>query len=297
VTLPHTGGVTSQTGTGVLVRGAEYLRLVTLLLQRMRLASPTAGPWEAADAQWWARRERPTDAGGQLVWLDERGEPQAAVVLTNFGRSVQCDVLGGPDVPGSRRALWQAAIGRAAAVRTRVEFPVPPDDTVGRAELAASGLARDPADSVVACWLAPADRPAVPPLPPGCRLLSRAGAPDGPHPLIARNGAQVEERLRGCSLYRPELDLRVVTADGQTAGYGLFWPDPVTGVGLVEPMRTEEPYRGLGIASHILAAGLDGLARHGCRRLKVSNDLGLYLRAGFRPRPAPAAVVYIRPGR
>jgi predicted N-acetyltransferase YhbS len=42
-------------------------------------------------------------------------------------------------------------------------------------------------------------------------------------------------------------------------------------------------HQGRGIASHILAAGLDRLAAHGCRRLKVSNDIGLYLRAGFRP--------------
>lgn len=297
MTLPHTGAVTNQTGTGVLVRGAEYLRLVTSLLQRMRLASPTGGAWEASDAQWWARRERPTDADGQLVWLDRCGEPQAAVVLTNFGRTVQCDALARPEVPGGPRVLWQAAIGRAAAVRTRVEFPVRPDDAIGRAELAAAGYAPNPADSVVACWLAPADRPAIAPLPPGYRLLSRAGPPGEPHPLTARNGARVEERLRRCSLYRPELDLRVVAPDGQTAGYGLFWPDPVTGVGLVEPMRTEEPYRGRGIASHILAAGLDGLARLGCRRLKVSNDLGLYLRAGFRPLPGPAALVYTRPVR
>jgi GNAT superfamily N-acetyltransferase len=295
LSLPHTGAVTIQAESGVLVRGAEYLRLVTALLQRMRLASPTDGAWEAADAQWWARRERPTDAGGQLVWLDRRGEPEAAVILTNFGRSVQCDVLAAPDVPGGLRALWRAAIGRVTAVRTQVKFPVRPDDAAGRGELAAAGFAADPADSVVACWLAPADRPAVSPLPPGYRLLSWAGAPAGVHPLAARNGAQVEARLRECSLYRPELDLRVVAPDGQTAGYGLFWPDPVTGVGLVEPMRTEELYRGRGIASHILAAGLDGLARRGCRRLKVSSDLGLYLRAGFRPQPGPAAVVYTRP--
>jgi GNAT superfamily N-acetyltransferase len=289
--------VTNQADAGALVQGPEYLQLVTALLQRMRLASPTGGAWEAADAQWWARRERPTDAGGQLVWLDRCGGAEAAVVLTDFGHSVQCDVLTGPDDPGYRRAVWRAAIGRVAGVPTRVEFPVRPDDAVGRAELAAAGFGPDPGADVVACWLAPADRPAVPSLPPGYRLLSWAAAPDGPHPLSARNGPQVAERLRHCSLYRPELDLRVVAPDGQTAGHGLFWPDPVTGVGLVEPMRTEEPYQGRGIASHILAAGLDGLAAHGCRRLKVSNDLGLYLRAGFRPLPGPAAVGYTRPDR
>jgi predicted N-acetyltransferase YhbS len=83
---------------------------------------------------------------------------------------------------------------------------------------------------------------------------------------------------------------------GQVAGYGLFWADPVTGVGLVEPMRTEDGHQGRGIASHVLAAGLERLAARGCQRLKVSNDLGLYLRAGFRPLPAATAAVYTAGG-
>ena len=110
--------------------------------------------------------------------------------------------------------------------------------------------------------------------------------------MIARNGARVEQRLRECSLYRPELDLMVEAPDGRAAGYGLSWPDPVTGVGLVEPMRTEQAHERRGIASHILATGLDRLAAHGCQRLKVSNDIDLYLRAGFRPLRAATALIY-----
>ncbi len=50
-------------------------------------------------------------------------------------------------------------------------------------------------------------------------------------------------------------------------------------------MRIEQAHQGRGIARHVLAAGRDGLAAHGCRRLKVSNDIDLYLRAGFRAGP------------
>ncbi|MGH3159052.1 MAG: GNAT family N-acetyltransferase, partial [Streptosporangiaceae bacterium] len=57
----------------------------------------------------------------------------------------------------------------------------------------------------------------------------------------------------------------------------------------LRPSRTEVPYQGRGIASHILAAGLDRLAAHGCLRFKVASDISLYLRAGFRPwRPRSA---------
>ena len=107
--------------------------------------------------------------------------------------------------------------------------------------------------------------------------------------MIRRNGDHVAQRLAECSLYRPDLDLAVYAPNGDVAAYGLFWADPVTGVGLVEPMRTEDAYQGLGLARHVLTSGLDRLAGHGCSTLKVSyiegNDAArrLYLGAGFEP--------------
>jgi GNAT superfamily N-acetyltransferase len=276
----------------VVVGGTEYLRLATALLQRMRLAAPTGGVWEAADVQWWSRRERATDATGQLFWLERGGEPVAAVIRTGFPQAVQCDVLVLPADPGYRRAVWRAAISRADASGALAQFPVRPEDAAGVAELAAAGYRPDGRFGVVASWL-PADRrPKVPPLAAGYRLLDRAGAPGRPYPLAERSGPRAEQRLRQCSLYRPDLDLMVEAPDGRTAGYGLFWADSVTGVGLVEPIRTEQAHQRRGIASHILATGLDRLAAHGCRRLKVCSDLGLYQRAGFRS--ASTAAVYAR---
>jgi predicted N-acetyltransferase YhbS len=273
-----------------VVRGREYLRLVTRLLQHLRLTAASGGIWEAADAQWWSRTERSTDAAGQVFWLAD-GEPVAAVVRTEFEPSVQCDVLIGPAADGD--AVCAEALRRSDGT---TEFPVRDDDRRLIAALTESGYGPDRSEGIVTSWLAAAERPQVPPLAAGFRLLSRAEAADGPHPMTARNGAAVADRLRGCSLYRPELDLMVQAPDGQVAGYGLFWPDPVTGVGLVEPMRTEDAFQRLGIASHLLAAGLAKLTQCGCERLKVSSDLPLYLRAGFRPDPSAAATVYTRRG-
>jgi predicted N-acetyltransferase YhbS len=273
-----------------VVRGREYLRLATRLLQHMRLADGSGGIWEAADVQWWSRQERSTDAAGQVFWL-AGGDPVAAVVRTEFGPSVQCDVLIGPGADGD--AVCAEALRRADRA---TEFPVRDDDTRLIAALTAAGYGADRSDGIVTSWLAAGERPAVPPLAAGFRLLSRAEAADRPHPMTARNGPAVADRLRGCSLYRPELDLMVQAPDGQVASYGLFWADPVTGVGLVEPMRTEDAFQRRGIASHLLAAGLAKLAQYGCQRLKVSSDLSLYLRAGFRPDSSAAATVYSRRG-
>ena len=277
--------------------GAEYLRLATTLLQRIRLASPEGGIWEAADIQWWSRR----DQRAGLFWLDEDGEPLAAFLSTGFRSGVQCDVLVLPSAGEDfARDVWEAAIARVADA----EFTVRLDDETGIAMLTEAGYTlADPA-GVIACWLDAADRPPVPALADGYRLLSRAGEPSEagepsggrPHPMIGRNGPDVEKRLRECSLYRPELDLELVTPDGETAGYGLFWPDPVTGVGLVEPIRTEEGHEGRGLASHLVGTGLDLLAAYGCRRLKVGNDRGLYRRAGFRRLDSATAGSYARSG-
>ena len=104
--------------------------------------------------------------------------------------------------------------------------------------------------------------------------------------MIERNGSTVGRRLGQCSLYDPTLDLAVEDVDGTLAGYALFWFDPVTLVGLLEPMRVEDDYQRRGLARVLLTNGLDRLARKGARRLKVGFETdparSLYLSAGFR---------------
>lgn len=103
--------------------------------------------------------------------------------------------------------------------------------------------------------------------------------------MIARNGEAVESRLQQCSLYDPALDLAVEDSNGNVAGYALFWFDPTTMVGLLEPMRVEDEYQRRGLARWLLTEGLDRLARRGACRLKVGFETGaardLYLGAGF----------------
>jgi hypothetical protein len=64
----------------------------------------------------------------------------------------------------------------------------------------------------------------------------------------------------------------------------LFWFDPITLVGLLEPMRVEDEYQRRGLARMLLMNGLDRLAYKGARRLKVGFESdaarNLYLGAG-----------------
>lgn len=94
---------------------------------------------------------------------------------------------------------------------------------------------------------------------------------------------------RGPADHRAYLDLVVRDPNGNVAAYGLFWHDPTTATGLVEPMRTEDDHQRRGLARHVLTAGVDLLARAGAERIKIcyqpDNPASghLYRSAGFEP--------------
>ena len=264
--------------------GVRYLETVTALLQRRRLADPQGQVWEAADLQWWWPRDRHDDPADARVWFDGAG-PVAATVFTRWGSDrLGCDVLADADFGPA----WDYAAQRSSQLGVaRVEMAVPEDDREAQGAARRAGFVPSE-DAYAVSWLDPGDRRApVEDLPIGYRIVSRAHDRSRAHPMVRRNGAQVEDGLRQCSLYDPGLDLAVVAPDGAVAGYALFWPDPVTGVGLVEPMRVEDEHAGRGLARQLLDAGLRGLTARGCARLKVSMEpanvaaVRLYTGAGF----------------
>jgi GNAT superfamily N-acetyltransferase len=266
--------------------GLDYLALATQLLHRARLADPEAGLWEAADLQWWWRTPRRSDAVEQFFWLDDHG-PVAGVVLTDWGRAWGCDPILVPGVSKvPLRTVWSRALEAVKALGLEaVEVSARDDDPELLDLLAEAGFVADD-HRFGETWMDAEDRPDVAPLPEGFTLLDRAQRTSTPHPMRRRSGEEVEARLGQCSLYDPALDLAVEAADGQVAGYALFWFDPVTEVGIVEPMRVEDAFQRRGLARFLLTAGLDRLARRGARRLKVGYATEaarmLYLGAGFR---------------
>jgi ribosomal protein S18 acetylase RimI-like enzyme len=264
----------------------EALMLATQLLQRARRADPRAGLWEAADVQWWWRRPRQSDEVEKLFWVDDEG-PAAGVLLTSWNHDAwQCDPVVVPGAPGPQpKLVWTRAIEHATRLlETRFEIPVSDDDRAFTELAQRSGL--DPGRQDFTAWMDAADRPTVSALPPRFVLVDRTQRPDTPHPLRPRNGDGVAQRLDQCPLYDPTLDLAVETADGVVAGYSLYWYDPTTGVGLVEPVRVEEEFRRRGLARAMLTDGIDRLFRRGVQRIKISYETnaagGLYQSVGFR---------------
>jgi len=265
-----------------LLRGLERLNATTTVLQRARLAEPFGHMWEAADVQWWWRKPRVTDDLALPIWFDEVG-PVAAVGLTAWTDTWQADVFAVPSTVDPAEA-WAATMEALAAHpdETVQVYKFGDDTPVTRLAMQSGFTMTD--DESGSSWMDADDRPDLTQVE-GFTIADRATRAQPPHPMIARNGEEVEARLGQCSLYDPTLDLAVVDSDGAVAGYALYWFDPVTLVGLLEPMRVEDAYQRRGLARMLLTHGLDRLAGKGARRLKVGFETGpgreLYLGSGF----------------
>jgi predicted N-acetyltransferase YhbS len=261
--------------------GLDRVAATTALLQRARRAHPTTGLWEAADVQWWWRRPRRSDDLALPVWFDDDG-PVGAALLTDWGERWQADAL---LVPGTIEldVVWDALLVAMESAGAPIDVYADDEDRDLVRLLQRDGFAAAGGDGTT--WMDAADRPPVAAVPDAYRIVDRASDHDGPHPMQGRNGEHVEARLQQTSLYDATLDLSLRTEDGAHAGYALFWFDPVTLVGMLEPMRVEDEHQRRGLARALLAEGLERLARRGARRLKVSFDgdagRNLYLGAGF----------------
>lgn len=246
------------------------------------MADPLRGMWEAADVQWWRCRPRATDELALPVWFDEIG-PVAAAGLTAGHDSWQADVFVVPSIVGEKDVWAETMQAIAGSWDGALEMLVQEDNSALVDLAIRSGFVITDELSGTA-WMNADHRPPVAQVD-GFTIVDRSVCADLPHPMIARNGQMVDQRLRQCSLYDPTLDLAAVDSSGRVAGYALFWFDPTTLVGLVEPMRVEDDYQRRGLARMLLTNGIDRLARQGARRLKVgfSSDVArnLYLGVGF----------------
>ncbi len=278
--------------------GLDYLEAVTVLLQRVRNTHPTKGSYEAGELQWWWRIPRSTDHLPQLFWFDDLGRPEAAVIATDFGdgssaiyEDTTLVVILMPDATPE----WVAHVVERGLTHVRecgigaVELEVDRADDVMREVLFGHGFAIKEADVLVEAWLAADARPEVSRLHEDYRFFSRRETMQRPHHMSQRSGPDVEQRLLQTSLYRSDLDVLVLDRDDNIAAYGLFWYDPVTATGVVEPMRTEADHQRRGLARHILTTGVDLLAQAGAERISIGYEPDnpasshLYVSVGFAP--------------
>ena len=277
--------------------GIDSMETMTALLQRVSNAHPTDGLYQAAELQWWWHVPRPTDDLPQLFWFDDAGRPAAAMFATDFGvpsSALYDDTTIVPTVMPDASPEWVAyVVERGLAHLSErgigaIELEVDRTDDVMREVFTDRGFTLK-GDGVVEAWLDADARPEISPLDEAYRLRTRTETMDQPHHFTRRNGRHEEERLRQTSLYSSDLDLVVHDSNDEPAGYGLFWYDPVTATGVVEPMRTEDAHQKRGLARHILTAGIDRLVQAGAERISIGYEPDnpasghLYRSVGFEP--------------
>jgi len=274
--------------------GLDYLAAVTELQQRVRAAHPTKGLFEAADMQWWWRLPRSTDALDQLFWFDDEGRPEAAVIAIDWGNEFALVPIVMPDAPSEwvTHIIERGMAHLARAGIDAVDLEVDRADEVTQDVLVSHGFTTDDdsgaSQAMFEAWIAADHRPEISPLHDDYRLATRNDSMHRPH-HNTRGGPAIEVRLQETSLYRSDLDLVVYDVDDGVAAYGLFWFDPTTSTGMVEPMRTIDAHQRRGLARHILTTGLDRLADVGATRIKIcfspenAAASQLYLDVGFQP--------------
>lgn len=277
--------------------GLMYLETVTALLQRVRAAHPIKGLYEAADVQWWWNNARTSDDLGQLFWFDEAGQPEAALIVIDWGDEAAVVPICMPDAtPDWVAHMIDRGLAHVGGLGFEmVDLEVDHTDSILIDVLQNRGFSTDSgsgdptaSSSVTEAWLDFSVRAESSALADGYRLATRNETMEYPSQINDQGPAR-QERLQQTSLYRRDLDLVVLDQDDKGASYGLFWFDPETATGLVEPMRTEEHQRQRGLARHVLTSGLNLLAEAGAERVKIcfepDNDpaKALYLSVGFEP--------------
>jgi ribosomal protein S18 acetylase RimI-like enzyme len=269
------------------LRGLEHLAAVTDLLQRIRLEDRYAGIYEAADMQWWWRKaDGAQDAERQRYCFDEQGQAVACLLLLDDGDEWNNDFIYLPSTKDEVIQVLPEVVTAISRVDKPSKLSVAEDDVALRHALEIAGFVLSDEQMSIAELVG---EPPKPQLPTGFQLTSRV-EDRRPHHMIRRNGEQVEARLNECSLYRPDLDLCVRDPSGTVAAYVLFWMDQVTSVGLIEPVRTDTEFQRMGLATHLIAEGVERLRRLGADSIRVAYSVSnvaaanLYHQAGFEDR-------------
>ncbi len=138
------------------------------------------------------------------------------------------------------------------------------------------------------------DHPPV--LPPKLGLVSAVNRPDhegwaeaharafGYHGHKNLPGAAAHRDLSMLATdYRPDLDIRVITPNGQIAAFCIAWLDRTNSIGILEPVGTIPAYRRLGLGRAVIQEAARRLEELGATHLLVGSDQPFYARLGFTP--------------
>lgn len=263
-------------------------------LQEVWVEDGAASEMHVGDLCWRVFQRSPPDIGSVDLWSDDSGRAQ---VLTVSGGRV-CDFVVRPGRAGlhqaSRALDWLEQNGRQqGSTSLRVGRRV--NSAPVRALLESRGFALLATGYPAMSRSIIADTAASPSVPPGYEVRPLGDDELAPRVAAFRAAFADDElsveayrALRGCSPYRPQLDIVVVAADGTIAAFATFWLDPENGVVQVEPAGCHPEHRRRGLTRAAILHGLVIASQLGATEalVRASSEnpaaRALYESCGFR---------------
>ena len=274
---------------------ADYDLMRRLLVESLAHSGPPVYA-TIGNLDWWrVAEDDPRSIYQTHLWVDGH-DRLAAFAWPIEG---QVDILVHPDTPQLHAIAlaWseahfrqQSAEGEAAPwvawAFTR--------DAARIAALMARGYERTERGLVL--YTQPVPEPAPPPvLPPGYTIRAVQGVAEVEKRVAVQRAAfestwmtaERHDRVRRSPTYRPELDIVVVTPDGEFAAFALLWYDAANRLGVFEPLGVAVAYQRLGLGRALMAEGLRRLAALGARVACVETGVEhqparrLYEASGF----------------
>lgn len=247
------------------------------------------------DLVWWLRQNTLIDPTRALeLFFDDAGELQGFV----FSDPVTWAVIqGAPNLPA---AIWNdmVAYANSKAGGAGVVQPHECDIAQTAALLRAGYQPTDKRMRRLVRDILPADLEAVA-SPAGYHFADMstgevsAEARVGLHQAVwhpSKVTLEAYERLQAAPLYRPDLDVLVVSDTGELASYAIGWYDAAARTGLMEPVGTHADFRGRGLGKALIREITRRMAALGAEKVTIGTyesnaaAVALYTSAGYEQR-------------
>jgi predicted N-acetyltransferase YhbS len=275
---------------------ADYAGMRALLQASYPLTVPPLNP-TVGDLDWWrATTNDPQVLDKVRLWFDQ----SETVVAGTWPSKSQVEVLIDPH----HRVLEPAILAQAEAdyrgalqaetVSGPFSYWSLESDPLRNALLTEQGYTRT--DAYLALHTFPLPQAlSAPALPPGYTIRQVRDESDLEARVNAHRAAFHPSRMtvekhravRATPTYRSELDLVVVTPEGEFAAYTIVWWDEVNAMGIFEPVGCPPDYQRRGLARAVMTEGLHRLQALGARVAHVNSwredsaGAGLYRAIGF----------------
>ena len=276
------------------------------LLRQGRLANNGSYYVHPGDLSWWLfYPQLDYDFWGSIYLWDDPAQPGrllAWALLSPVGSTF--DVVVKPELRGSPLA-WEMLTWAMKQVKVNAKqvgrehigvFWVDERDELLRSWLVSQGFALASRDVYLICDLA-APRPEAK-LADGYEVRSARGLAEVRQRAQAQYGAfsstaDVERyvqrftRFMQSPVYDPEWDVVAAAPDGRIGAFCIAWSDPLTGVGLFEPVGTHPDFQRKGLGKAVMLEALARLQRLGMRQAIVTTGednlpaIKLYESVGF----------------